>query len=524
MLFNWPIPLPLKARRARHGLALFLALITPLVVTANCPTATAQGSPDLNGIWKLVAHSDGEQEWAIFEIKQANGKPIAEIVDGPKIFPKPQIYLAKSPDALVVLLAFELGDITFKGPLHKGGADGRIDGAWQFRTTGPTWTSRARLERTKATKVAQPTDPPEKSGAASAVGMLLNMRKGTAEFLDDRYKLLELMTAAAAATSVPIDAPTTVRAWAVSRLVDAARRAGKPDAEAEARSAKLKALIAEEDRPPTVPLVVDPSAAHRDSEGKRVVLVELFTGAQCGACVAADIAFDALSAAYKSTDLITLQYHVHIPGPDPLTGPDSVSREAYYAVRHAPSIFFNGRPLAGSGGSVADSRRKFNQYSRVIDELRKEKKKAKIELTARRTGDEVRITASATVGTDTATSAKNPRLRLALVEESVPYTGHNRLPSHHYVVRVMPGGAEGRALEGGKIRLEDTVQLSKVRSSQEAYVKAYPGSPESRGSFPGPLPPIELKKLRVAAFVQDDGDRTVLDAIIVPVYQGTPNE
>jgi hypothetical protein len=31
------------------------------------------------------------------------------------------------------------------------------------------------------------------------------------------------------------------------------------------------------------------------------------------------------------------------------------------------------------------------------------------------------------------------------------------------------------------------------------------------------LPPVELKKLHVAAFVQDDRDRMVLDAIMVPV-------
>jgi hypothetical protein len=281
--------------------------------------------------------------------------------------------------------------------------------------------------------------------------------------------------------------------------------------------AQLKSLIVDEDRPLAVPLVVDPSPSRRDSKGKRVVLVELFTGAECGACVAADIAFDALSTAYSSTDLITIQYHVHIPGPDPLTGPDSVSREAYYAVRHAPSIFFNGRPLAGSGGSVADSRRKFNQYSRVIDELRKGKKEATIELTARRTGDEVHITASATVDGRTEASAKNLRLRLALVEESVQYTGHNRVSSHHDVVRAMPGGAEGRALEAGKIRIEETINLSKIRISQEAYLKAYPAAPDSRGAFPGPLPPIELKKLRLAAFIQVDSDRSLLDAIIVPV-------
>ena len=140
-----------------------------------------------------------------------------------------------------------------------------------------------------------------------------------------------------------------------------------------------------------------------------------------------------------------------------------------------------------------------------------------IELAARLTDDEVHITASAKVGGSAGPSAGNPRLRLALVEESVAYTGRNRLPSHHHVVRAMPGGSEGRTLEGGKIRIDETIKLSTVRSTQAAYLNEYPASPKSRGSFADPLPPVELTKLRVTAFIQNDSDRRVLDAIIVPV-------
>jgi hypothetical protein len=509
---NWNLS-DAKNRFGELAARLFFALLASIVVSGTSPAA--EGGPDLNGTWKLVGHTAGDIEWAIFTVKQAHGKPIAEFIDGP--IGKPQIYLAQSDDAVVVLLAFELSDITFKGRLHEEPADGRIVGAMQFRTTGPVSTSSARLEKTTATKVAKRIEPPEKRGLAANVGLLVEMRKATAEFLDDRYRSLELTTAAAAAAGVAIDAPTAVRAWAVSRLVDVASRAGKADVAAESELAKLKALTAEEDRAPSVPLVVEPFAGRRDPGGDKVVLVELFTGAQCGPCVAADIAFDALSAAHKPVDLVTLQYHLHIPGPDPLTGPDSVARQAYYGVRSTPSTYFNGRALARGGGSVADSRRKFNQYRRIIDELFKEKRGATIDLAARRTGDEVHITASGKIDGFPGQSVKNRRLRLALVEESVMYTGRNGLPSHHYVVRAMPGGAEGRLLEGGKIRIEEILKLSKVRTAQEAYLKEYPNSPESRGAFPDPLPPVELKKLRVAAFIQDDSDRLVLHAVIVPL-------
>jgi hypothetical protein len=516
MLFEWPTRLAARAHRPSYGITLILALIAPFVGAGRCPAATALGGTDLNGIWKLIVHAPGDdQEWVILEIKQADGKPIVEMVDKPKLFGKPHIYLEKSPEGLVVLIADEQTDITFKGRLREGGGDGRLVGVFQFRSMGLTSTSPASLEKTTATKVAAPREPQEKPGAAATIGYLVESRKAVTELLDDRYKSLELKTAAAAAVDVPIDAPTAVRAWAVSRLVDAAGRAGKPDAAAESELAKLKELIALEGRPPTTPLVVEPSTGRRDSVGDRVVLVELFTGAQCGPCVAADVAFDALSTAYNSTDLITLQYHLHIPGPDPLTSPDSISRQGYYGVRSTPSTYFNGRALAGSGGPVADSRRKFNEYRHVIDELQKGKREATIELAARRTGDEVHITASAQVGGSAGTSTRNFRLRLALVEESVAYTGRNQQSLHHHVVRAMPGGPEGKALMDGKIMLEETISISKVRTTQEAYLREYPGSPKSRGSFADPLPPVELKKLRVAAFIQDDSNRQVLDAIIV---------
>jgi hypothetical protein len=303
MFFDWPTWPPARAYRPRYWTSLFLALLAPIVGADRCPATAAEGGPDLNGRWKLVGHTTGNQEWAILEIKQVDGEPVAEMIDGTKVFGKTRVYLKTSPDALVMLLAYEQGDMTFKGRLHEGGEEGIIVGALQFRATGMASTSGARLEKTRATKVAEPkpSGPPDKPGAMAAVGLLLEMRKAATEFLDDRYKSLELMTAEAAAGGIRIDAPTTARAWAVSRLVDVARRSGKADVAAEAELAKLRALIAEEDRPPTVPLVVEPFAGRRDPDGDRVVLVELFTGAQCGPCIPADIAFDALIAGYKPT-------------------------------------------------------------------------------------------------------------------------------------------------------------------------------------------------------------------------------
>ena len=127
--------------------------------------------------------------------------------------------------------------------------------------------------------------------------------------------------------------------------------------EAEARHAKLEVQLDEEYHKKVPPFKPAPYAGRKNPKANQVVLMELFTGAQCPPCVAADVAFDALLMTYKPTEFIGLQYHLHIPGPDPLTNNDSEERQKYYGsvIRGTPSTFFNGKDEAGGGGGMADS-------------------------------------------------------------------------------------------------------------------------------------------------------------------------
>src|SRR5262249_30641165 len=88
----------------------------------------------------------------------------------------------------------------------------------------------------------------------------------------------------------------------------------------------------------------------RQGKSDRVVLVELSTGAECPPCVAADLAFDALGKTFKPSDVVRLQYHQHVPGPDPLTNPDSEKRFEFYRLRATPSLLLNGKQAAPGGG------------------------------------------------------------------------------------------------------------------------------------------------------------------------------
>jgi hypothetical protein len=334
------------------------------------------------------------------------------------------------------------------------------------------------------------------------------------------------------------------KAAVVEILAKAARLSGMADLaeEADARRAKLELRLDEEYHHKVPPFHPTAYAGRKKAEGNQVVLMELFTGAECPPCVAADVAFDALLQTYKPADFIGLQYHLHIPGPDPLTNRDSLARQRYYGseVRGTPSTFFNGKSEAGGGGGMGNSEGKYTEYREIIDKALESSKGARIELSANRAGDQIKIVASAEMtpkgdgpkgedaqGKPTGSSAAKSRgatekskqiLRLALTEESVRYTGGNKLRFHHHVVRALPGGANGKELAGGAGKIEVTIDLAEWKRGQESYLSDFAKST----SFPKPLPEIKLDDLAVVAFVQDDGDKRILDAVSVPVKKANP--
>ena len=299
--------------------------------------------------------------------------------------------------------------------------------------------------------------------------------------------------------------------------------------EADARQAKLDVVLDEEYHHKVPPFKPTPYAGRKNTQANQVVLMELFTGAQCPPCVAADVAFDALLQTYKPADFIGLQYHLHIPGPDPLTNSDSQARQKYYGdkVQGTPSTFFNGTSEAGGGGAMGGSQGKYTEYRAIIDKTLETSKGAQIELSATRTGDQIKIVASAQVSENGRRSQTRPArkatkskeddkpkfLRLALTEESIRYVGGNKLRFHHHVVRALPGGADGKELAGGAGKVEVTLKLAELKRDLETYLSDF----AKTSAFPNPLPEIKLDDLAVVAFVQDDGDKSILHAVSVPV-------
>jgi hypothetical protein len=323
---------------------------------------------------------------------------------------------------------------------------------------------------------------------------LLNDQKG--------YEAIALQYARRAERLLEPKEPPSAQKKILEVLATALEKSGK-DAEAKEIAARLKKL---DFRVKTKPY------PGRKGKSDRVVLVELFTGAQCKPCVAADMAFDALGRTFKASEVVLLQYHMHVPGPDPLTSPDGEARARFYdeVVRATPTILFDGKVGAPGGGGDDDATDKYEAYLGVVEPMLEKAAGAELKLSATRKGDKVTIDAEVSKLAET---GDDIRLRLALVEEQVAYKGSNGLPLHHHVVRAMPGGDAGTVIKEKSTKKTFTVDIAELRKKLNAYLDKY----NEKRPFPSKDRPLEMKKLRVIAFVQNDKNEEVMQSVQVDV-------
>ena len=332
-----------------------------------------------------------------------------------------------------------------------------------------------------------------------------------------------------AAVAVPLaepvaksDAPVGDRLKAYKVLGTVYEKGGKADLAAAAKSEidKLELVLDKEYLSKVPPFQPAKFGGRKDAAANRVAVFELFTGTQCPPCVASDVAADALLKAYKPSDVIVLQYHLHVPGPDPLTNPTGLARYEYYQekfpkdMRGTPSTLVNGQPGGGGGGGMADSQKKFTEFRNLLDPTLEDKADITLDGSAKRAGDEVAATVVVTPGKNVPEEA---RLKLFLVEENIRYLGGNGVRFHHHVVRAAvgdPAGVAVKDLKDGKHAA--AVNLADVRKALGAYLdEAAKDRP-----FPSPDRPLDLKGLKVVALVQDEAGGEVMQAIELPVVGG----
>jgi hypothetical protein len=307
---------------------------------------------------------------------------------------------------------------------------------------------------------------------------------------------------------LPVDASAAHQARILTTYKLALEGGGKAD-EARAvgeRLAKLETKLDEEYLATVPPFKPASYAGRKDKTATRVAVVELFTGAECKPCIAADVAFDALGKAYKPTDLVLLQYHLHIPGPDPMTNSATEARANYYGIRGTPSVFLNGKSRVSGGGAMDAAEARYRRYVEAVDPVLEEQSPLKLTGDVKRSGDNLSVRVEAN-GLD---REEELRLRLFVVEESVRYVGGNRLRFHHQIVRAMPGGPEGVAFKGPSFKHAATVGVAAIRTDLTKYLDEYAAMVQP---FRSRLRPLDLKELKVVALVQDDKTKDVLQAV-----------
>ncbi len=261
---------------------------------------------------------------------------------------------------------------------------------------------------------------------------------------------------------------------------------------------------------------------HRASRKKadKVILAELFTGADCGPCVSADMAFDALSEYYDRDEVAILEYHLHIPRPDPLTTQDSWERYKYYGGDFGtPTTFFDGVESVGGGGPKFLIGNRFTMYQRTVEKRLTNAAAMSLNLKPGRLGNDIFVDVSMQ-----GVPKNEPFvLHVALVEKSVKYTGSNGINPHAFVVRKLADGASGRALRPGKTNTRHEFNLTQIQADLDAMID-HPHELPSRSSSMTKKPqwkstpePLNPANLAVVVWIQNRRTMEVAQAAYADV-------
>jgi hypothetical protein len=259
--------------------------------------------------------------------------------------------------------------------------------------------------------------------------------------------------------------------------------------------------------------------------GDHVVLLEFFTGAQMPACVAPEIAIDALAQSLPRTKLVALRFHQHIPGPDGLANQDSEDRFAFYELGRTPTVAIDGLAISSDqipyGGFLQGSGNAFASLRRFVDVRLKVSTTVRLELEAGVTNGELTIHASATGATEE--QLPSLRLRLALAEELVEAPLPNGIRRHELLVREMPGGAKGISPKKGELKYSYTMPLADLQKHLDEYLSRYEAG--KKIAIPPFAKPAVRGPLFLVGWVQNDKftenhpelGRQILQTAIVPI-------
>lgn len=263
--------------------------------------------------------------------------------------------------------------------------------------------------------------------------------------------------------------------------------------------------------PPVHPQPYMPTPARSN----RLVLAEIFTGASCGPCVAVDLAFDAAMERYTRKDLAVVMYHMHIPGPDPLTNKSTEERAKFYTVRGVPTFAVDGTLDPRGGGDRAETKGAYDRIVPQVDKALEAAADAELRLDATLAGGIVKVKA---FPSNMKPEGGAVKLQIALVEEMMTYSGENGVRFHPMVVRSLAGtNSEGIAVDrAAPAPIEWEFDIAKVSAGIKAYLDDYEqNGPRGKITFSRKPSTIGAANLSVVAFLQDAQSKKVLQAAYV---------
>ncbi|GIX03175.1 MAG: hypothetical protein KatS3mg113_0181 [Planctomycetaceae bacterium] len=247
-------------------------------------------------------------------------------------------------------------------------------------------------------------------------------------------------------------------------------------------------------------------------EQQRTVLVEVFTGTMCPPCVAADVASVVLASTYPQDRVAMLQFHQHIPGPDPLTNQDAEERFAYYEGQGTPTVIIDGVFSLAAGGVLQHVGAVYGGMRQAVDQRLRQAPQATLIADARRQQQILSIRVRVE---QVPTNMGTLRLRMAIVEPAVSFSAANGIREHHGVVREMIGGARGLPIRELPFEYQYELPLSELRKHLEEYLERF----EAGREITFPEKPLQLQNLQLVAWIQRDDDHEVLQTVVLPFVE-----
>jgi predicted negative regulator of RcsB-dependent stress response/thiol-disulfide isomerase/thioredoxin len=242
----------------------------------------------------------------------------------------------------------------------------------------------------------------------------------------------------------------------------------------------------------------------------RTVLAELFTGSECPPCVGADLAFDGFIESYPSKYLAILEYHLPIPGPDPMMNPATKKRQDYYGtsvIGGTPTRVIDGRNHTSSGGYRQHAKGLFNDIKKNIDSAMNEAPGLTIKATAKLEGDKVIVDATFSK------VVKNAEYNVVLVQSEEKHKGGNGIALHKMVVRDI-------ATVKPAAKTTATFNIVESEKAADAYLTEYEKTMQARRpgfTWPARRNKIDRSNLKVVVFVQDKETKQVHNAFVADV-------